>query len=160
MTDRGKPDLNRPIQIEHHISHMTSLSTTLSKVTAIRNDPGASPNDLGRVISLDPVLVGKLIARKWQLDEPLTCAIACHHDIDPPREEAGELAALVTPANLLANAYGVGSGGDEFAPERREEEILRYPGMSLAVMEDMRDIICEDIERAKIFLSAAEGKQG
>lgn len=40
---------------------MASLSTTVSKVLDICNNPLASPNDLNRVISLDPVLTGQVI---------------------------------------------------------------------------------------------------
>ncbi|MCP4748745.1 MAG: HDOD domain-containing protein [Desulfobacteraceae bacterium] len=40
---------------------MPSLSTTVSKVLQICNDPAASPNDLNRVISLDPVLTGRML---------------------------------------------------------------------------------------------------
>ncbi len=44
-----------------YISRMPSLSTTVSKVLEICNSPTTSPNDLNRVISLDPVLTGKVL---------------------------------------------------------------------------------------------------
>lgn len=40
---------------------MPSLSTTATKVLATCNDPQASPNDLNRLISLDPVLAGQVL---------------------------------------------------------------------------------------------------
>lgn len=40
---------------------MPSLSTTVTKVLEVCNSPTASPNDLNRVISLDPVLTGQLL---------------------------------------------------------------------------------------------------
>jgi len=40
---------------------MPSLSTTMSKVLAICNNPHASANDLNRIIALDPVLTGKVL---------------------------------------------------------------------------------------------------
>jgi len=40
---------------------MPSLSTTVSKVMEICNSPTTSPNDLNRVISLDPVLTGRVL---------------------------------------------------------------------------------------------------
>ncbi len=40
---------------------MPSLSTTATKVLEICNSPTSSPNDLNRVISLDPVLTGKVL---------------------------------------------------------------------------------------------------
>ena len=40
---------------------MPSLSTTVAKVLQVCNSPSASPNDLNRVISLDPVLTGQVL---------------------------------------------------------------------------------------------------
>ena len=47
--------------IQRFIERMPSLSTTVTKVMKVCNSPNASPNELNRVISLDPVLTGKLI---------------------------------------------------------------------------------------------------
>lgn len=51
----------RLIEIQQFISRMPSFSTTVSKVLEICNSPAPSPNDLNRVISLDPVLIGKML---------------------------------------------------------------------------------------------------
>ncbi len=40
---------------------MPSLSTTVTKVLEICNQPNVSPNDLNRIISLDPVLAGNVL---------------------------------------------------------------------------------------------------
>lgn len=48
-------------QIQDYILLMPSLSTTVSKVVEICNSPDTSPNDLNRVISLDPVLTGRVL---------------------------------------------------------------------------------------------------
>ena len=48
-------------KVRQFITHMPSLSTTVTKVMAICNDPAASPNDLNKVISLDPVLTGQVL---------------------------------------------------------------------------------------------------
>lgn len=47
--------------IQNYISKMPSLSTTVTKVMEICNKPDTSPNDLNRVISLDPVLTGQVL---------------------------------------------------------------------------------------------------
>jgi len=49
------------IDIHRHISRMPPLSTTITKVMEICNHPNTSPHDLNRVISLDPVLTGKVL---------------------------------------------------------------------------------------------------
>jgi HD-like signal output (HDOD) protein len=48
-------------QINKYILRMPSLSTTVGKVLEICNNPSTSPNDLNRVISLDPVLTGQVL---------------------------------------------------------------------------------------------------
>ncbi|NPU84706.1 MAG: HDOD domain-containing protein [Syntrophaceae bacterium] len=54
MNDRLK-------QVEAYIGRMPSLSTTVAKVLDICNRPDTSPNDLNRVIALDPVLTGRVL---------------------------------------------------------------------------------------------------
>ncbi len=48
-------------QIQQFIGKIPSLSTTVAKVLEICNSPSASPNDLNRVISYDPVLTGQIL---------------------------------------------------------------------------------------------------
>jgi putative nucleotidyltransferase with HDIG domain len=54
----------REQRLEHihgYIFRMPSLSTTVTKTLEICNNPNSSPNDLNRVISLDPVLTGQIL---------------------------------------------------------------------------------------------------
>ena len=55
------PASNNVIRIKNYIVSMPSLPTTVAKVMEICNNPKASPIDLDRVISLDPVLMGKVL---------------------------------------------------------------------------------------------------
>lgn len=48
-------------KIEAYIKNIPSLSTTVAKVLEICNNPYTSPADLNQVISLDPVLVGRVL---------------------------------------------------------------------------------------------------
>jgi HD-like signal output (HDOD) protein len=48
-------------RIQQFIGRMPSLSTTVAKVLEICNNPGASANDLNRVISYDPVLTAQVL---------------------------------------------------------------------------------------------------
>lgn len=52
---------NRLEQIQKYIQRMPGLSTTVSKVMEICNNPTTSPNDLNKVIALDPVLTGQVL---------------------------------------------------------------------------------------------------
>lgn len=51
----------RLILLKAHINKMPPLSPTVTKVLTICNDMDASPADINRVISVDPVLMGKLL---------------------------------------------------------------------------------------------------
>ncbi|MDH4317892.1 MAG: HDOD domain-containing protein [Desulfobulbaceae bacterium] len=57
MTDRER----RQKEIQLFVQKMPSLSTTVSKVLEICSRTDTSPNDLNRVISLDPVLTGQVL---------------------------------------------------------------------------------------------------
>jgi putative nucleotidyltransferase with HDIG domain len=48
-------------RIEAYIQKMPSLPTTVAKVLEVCNNPRTSPADLNQVISLDPVLVGRVL---------------------------------------------------------------------------------------------------
>jgi len=47
--------------IQTYITRMPSLPTTVSKILQICNDPKTSPSDLNQVISVDPVLMGRVM---------------------------------------------------------------------------------------------------
>ena len=63
-------------RIRIYIARMPSLSTTVTKVLETCNNPDASPNDLNRVISLDPVLTGQVLrlinSAYYALPHPIT----------------------------------------------------------------------------------------
>lgn len=48
-------------QIQSYIARLPSLSTTVAKVLETCNNPESSPNDLNRVISLDPLLTAQVL---------------------------------------------------------------------------------------------------
>ena len=47
--------------IKLYIEKMPSLPTTVTKILEVCNDPQISPADLNRIISVDPVLMGKVL---------------------------------------------------------------------------------------------------
>ena len=48
-------------QIEAFVARLPSLSTTATKILAICNNAQTSPNDLNRLIALDPVIAGQVL---------------------------------------------------------------------------------------------------
>ncbi len=61
MTEIAISTEQRFKKIQNYLDRMPSLSTTVTKVLEICNQPNTSPNDLNRVISLDPVLTGQVL---------------------------------------------------------------------------------------------------
>ena len=59
METMTRDDLDQ--QIAEYIKNMPSLPTSVGKVLEICNNPQTSPADLNYVISLDPVLVGRVL---------------------------------------------------------------------------------------------------
>ncbi|MAG14259.1 MAG: phosphohydrolase [Spirochaetales bacterium] len=47
--------------IDSYIERMPSLPTSIAKVLEVCNDPQASPADLNKIISIDPVLMGRVM---------------------------------------------------------------------------------------------------
>jgi len=61
MSDPVLPE-ERLKQIQVFISKMPSLSTTVTKVLEVCNNPDTSPDELNRLISYDPVLTGQVLS--------------------------------------------------------------------------------------------------
>jgi HD-like signal output (HDOD) protein len=59
--DEGKENATNRKAINRFIKRMPSLSTTVGKVLEICSRTDASPNELNKVISLDPVLTGQVL---------------------------------------------------------------------------------------------------
>ena len=69
-------ELNLDRELKNYIKTMPSLPTSLTKVLEICNNPHTSPADLNHVISLDPVLVGRVLklinSAYYGLSQPVT----------------------------------------------------------------------------------------
>lgn len=55
------PTNEQETKLKRYISNMPSLPTSVTKIMEICNNPTTSPADLNKVISLDPVLMGKVM---------------------------------------------------------------------------------------------------
>ncbi|SEL98767.1 HD-like signal output (HDOD) domain, no enzymatic activity [Syntrophus gentianae] len=75
MAPISNPEI-RLEQLSQSIARMPSLSVTMMKVLEICNAPETSPDDLNRVISLDPILAGKVLrlinSAYYSLRSPVT----------------------------------------------------------------------------------------
>jgi len=73
--------MDKPVdrKIEEYIRKIPSLPTSVVKVLEICNNPNASPSDLNHIISLDPVLVGRVLklinSAYYSLGQPVTSIV-------------------------------------------------------------------------------------
>jgi hypothetical protein len=97
-----------------------------------------------------------LIATKWQLNKEMQHAMAHHHTPLEDQSPISDLLYYTSLANQMAYFYQIGSAGDHGTDEalliRLAERIGVEPGMLL----EMKSVIEEEIEKAKIFLNMSD----
>jgi HD-like signal output (HDOD) protein len=110
--------------------------------------------DLEReLLGFDHCSVGELIARKWQLGAHLKQSLVYHHKPDEASSTDRPFVTLVALANSYANLLKIGSAGD--VAENHHPIIpylLEQSGFDWTILNDLRDQVLDDIEKAKIFL--------
>lgn len=106
-------------------------------------------------IGTDHCAVGRMIARKWQLSEALTGALARHHSAgDAERGRLG-LADAVALADLLAHDMGAATpGGLSLDEPGRDRLSARWPFTADALAE-LTAAVAVEVEKAKVFLDIA-----
>jgi putative nucleotidyltransferase with HDIG domain len=107
------------------------------------------------LIGTDHCGVGLMIARKWQLSEALTGALARHHsagDAEPGRLSLADAVAL---ADLLAHDMGATTpGGVSLDEPGRDRLSARWPFTADALAE-LTAAAAVEVEKAKVFLDIA-----
>ncbi|MDR3248503.1 MAG: HDOD domain-containing protein [Treponema sp.] len=101
-------DLER--KIDSYIQKMPSLPTSVVKVLEVCNDPRSSPADLNRVISLDPVLTGRVLklinSAYYSLGQEVTTPVRAIIMLG-----LNTVKNLALSSAVLDNLKGKGSGG-------------------------------------------------
>lgn len=108
-----------------------------------------------QLIHIDHTAVGKLIARKWNLSEPIAEAITKHHSLENVAEEHKKMVYIVNVANTFCNMNNIGFGGD-LSKKSFNEDVLQYLNLSDTALFEILDDIETDIKKAEIFLKLAE----
>ncbi len=107
-------------------------------------------------IGADHCRVGLMIARKWELGEDLSGALAAHHPaVDRGAPEANGIARAVALADLIAHRLGAGlPGGASVGEEALFELAARWP-LTPSELEELSARVAGEIEKARIFLEIA-----
>ena len=104
------------------------------------------------ILGVDHQEVGRLIAKKWKLNEAMTSAIAFHHDVEAAPEEQRVRAAYVGLANMYANILEFGYAGDPFPDTESASLMLELTGLSWDMFAEIAESVDEEIQKAQIFL--------
>ena len=159
-------DANLDKALREYIKTMPSLPTSVTKVLEICNNPQTSPADLNQVISLDPVLVGRVLklinSAYYGLGQPVTSLV-----------RAIIMLGINTVKNLALSTTVMGHLSAKKSPQGLDMEgFWRHSlcvGVSAKLLAKKREIdskIIEDYFTAgllhdigKIPLNAVQGKK-
>lgn len=101
-------------------------------------------------------LVGRMIAKKWQLNETITSSLSHHHDLENIEDdESKRFIAIVALANLYANVYDYGSAGDLFPSPKAIYNALQVVGISWHALAEMNPVVENEIDKAQVFLQVS-----
>jgi putative nucleotidyltransferase with HDIG domain len=107
------------------------------------------------MLGFDHGQVGIMIAEKWQLSEPLSETLACHHNIEAARVQHRKLVAIVALANMYANIFSIGSAGDFYQVPVEFRLASEGAGMPWHDLVELDSTIVAEIDKAAIFMQVA-----
>ena len=112
------------------------------------------------VLGVDHAHLGGYLAVNWQFSDPVTEAIACHHD--PTRaKDYPKMASVAHVANAICNHLGYGSSGEVVRVNEDDPVLYRALlklGVGPNVFEQLIELGKERLEDADGFLEVLTGK--
>ncbi len=104
------------------------------------------------VLQVDHQEVGKLIAKKWKLNEAITETICYHHSPQLAAPENQKLVAAIALADGYVCLFDIGYAGNRFPDEEQLSQALALTGLSWQTIAGLSDMVEEEIRKAEIFL--------
>ncbi len=113
-----------------------------------------------QLLGIDHTEVGSELVKNWGLPDSLSATIEFHHNVSAAPANYIVDVALVTLADNLCKAAGVGFGGDVVHEQITETEAwqilsMKKPSLSTMDMSKFAEDIESEIENARDFLSTA-----
>ncbi|MDD2389271.1 MAG: HDOD domain-containing protein [Desulfobacterales bacterium] len=96
--------------------------------------------------------IGQIIADKWALGKKLSDSLAFHHDPDQADEKTRTIVSFVAIANIFSIAFKQNLSEGNFFEIQIPNGLLNQAGVHQLVFSDLKRIVSEEIEKAKIFL--------
>ena len=108
------------------------------------------------IFGINHNIVGKMLAEKWHLGESLVDSLFHHHNPDKAKEENHQFIAIVALANNYANFCEIGFSEDHFPEDAMPKYLFEQIGISWTTLSNLREIVFEEIEKARIFLQVTK----
>ncbi len=99
---------------------------------------------------------GRLIGRKWSLNDPLVEALSCHHSPERASTDNKQLVTTVALANIYANIYEIGSAGDLFPDGVFLLNVMDMMGLTWKSLTPLNKTVKSEISKAQIFLQVTQ----
>jgi len=105
-------------------------------------------------LEIDHTDVGKLIAEKWKLGTEIIDTVTYHHSLEAYKGSKKDILYTVALANYFANVLESDFSVDRY-PEEIGHEVLHHLDIIPEYLEDIRDEVTGEIEKAQVFLKIA-----
>ncbi|MEN8256295.1 MAG: HDOD domain-containing protein [Thermodesulfobacteriota bacterium] len=107
------------------------------------------------IFGFDHRTAGRIIARKWQLNNNMIETLWHHHAPQKATDENRNLVKTVALANLYANIFEIGSAGDHYQEPALAQQIIHDSGMDWHEISALHSTVEMEVEKAQIFLQVA-----
>ena len=108
------------------------------------------------IFGFDHRTTGRIIARKWQLNDNMIETLWHHHTPQKASEENRSLVQTVALANLYANLFEIGSAGDLFQEPAQVQQIIQDSGQDWHAISALYSTVELEVEKAQVFLQVAQ----
>lgn len=104
------------------------------------------------VFGINHCIVGKMIAEKWKLSEPMMSALSHHHHPQQSNQDFQMMINAVALADTYGNMIEKGTDEERLATDPTIASFLKTTGVPLETLLDLQETVVEEVEKAKVFL--------
>lgn len=104
------------------------------------------------IFGFDHRTTGRIIARKWQLNDNMIETLWHHHTPLKATENNRPLVKTVALANLYANLFEVGTAGDLFQEPTQVQQIIDDSGHDWHAVSSLYQTVEREVQKAQVFL--------
>lgn len=108
------------------------------------------------IFGFDHRMTGRIIARKWQLNDNMIETLWFHHSPAKASEENKILVQTISLANLYANLFEIGTAGDLYQEPVMVQQIIAESGLPWNDVASLYSTVEQEVEKAQIFLEVAK----